>query len=108
MLFHTSEFIFLFLPLAVTLHFALARRSVEAAILGTTISSFVFYAFWNPPWVVLPLASILVNYWIAQRMVALPELGARRLLSDRMEPLADQTRRRKMNRIEGLDDSRHR
>jgi hypothetical protein len=37
----SPEFILLFLPLAVTLHFALARRSVEAAILGTTISSFV-------------------------------------------------------------------
>jgi len=30
MLFNTSEFIFLFLPLAVALHFLVARRSVTA------------------------------------------------------------------------------
>jgi alginate O-acetyltransferase complex protein AlgI len=80
MLFSSPEFIFLFLPVAVALHFALARWSADAAIVGTTVSSLAFYAFWNPPWVVLPLASILVNYWIAARIVGLPEPGARRLL----------------------------
>jgi alginate O-acetyltransferase complex protein AlgI len=70
MLFNSQEFIFLFLPLAVMLHFALARRSVDAAIVGTTLSSLVFYAWWNPPYVLLLLASMAANFGLAQRIVA--------------------------------------
>ena len=54
MLFNSTEFIFVFLPLAVLVHFAVARVSATAAILGTTLSSLVFYAWWNPPFVLLP------------------------------------------------------
>ena len=56
MLFNTSEFIFIFLPLAVTLHFLAARWSVTAAVVITTLSSLTFYAYWNPPFVLLPIA----------------------------------------------------
>src|SRR5207302_2658304 len=80
MLFNTPEFIFLFLPAAVVLHFALARWSVDAAVIGTTFSSLVFYAWWNPPFVVLPAASIALNFWLAARMVAAEPLAARALL----------------------------
>jgi D-alanyl-lipoteichoic acid acyltransferase DltB (MBOAT superfamily) len=80
MLFNTPEFIFLFLPLAVILHFALARWSVEAAVVGTTVSSLAFYAWWNPPFVLLPILSILANYWLARRMLAAEPAGSRRLL----------------------------
>ncbi|MGH6771060.1 MAG: MBOAT family O-acyltransferase [Xanthobacteraceae bacterium] len=80
MLFNTPEFIFLFAPAAVALHFFLARRSPEAAAVGTFISSLIFYAWWNPPYVLLPLVSIGANFWIAQRMTAEPGAVARRLL----------------------------
>ncbi len=80
MLFNTPEFIFLFLPAAVVLHFALARWSVDAAVIGTTFSSLVFYAWWNPPFVILPAASIALNFWLAARMVAAEPLAARALL----------------------------
>jgi alginate O-acetyltransferase complex protein AlgI len=78
MLFNSPEFIFLFLPAAVALHFALARWSITAAAVGTTISSLLFYAWWNPPFVVLPVASIAANYWLAKRIVATDKTVARR------------------------------
>ena len=37
MLFSTPEFIFVFLPAALLVHYCLARRSPDAAIVGTTI-----------------------------------------------------------------------
>ncbi len=80
MLFNTPEFIFVFLPAALVLHFSLARRSADAAILGTTISSLVFYGWWNPPFVVLPILSICANYLLAKRMVAADKEMNRRLL----------------------------
>ena len=61
MLFNTSEFIFIFLPLAVSLHFLAARRSATAAAIVTTLSSLIFYAYWNPPFVLLPIASIALK-----------------------------------------------
>jgi D-alanyl-lipoteichoic acid acyltransferase DltB (MBOAT superfamily) len=68
MLFNSPEFIFLFLPAAVILHFSLARLSQDAAVIGTTISSLLFYAWWNPPYVLLPIGSILANFWLATRI----------------------------------------
>ena len=69
MLFNSLEFIYLFLPLAVLLHFLTARWSVMAAVTITTISSLVFYAWWKPPFVVLPLVSVIGNYWLAREIV---------------------------------------
>src|SRR5215510_13565241 len=80
MLFHTSEFIFLFLPVAVALHFILARFSPAAAIVGTTISSLAFYTWWKPPFVLLPVLSILANYWIASRISKAEDPLAKRLM----------------------------
>jgi len=78
MLFNSPEFIFLFLPAAVCLHFTLARWGKTAAAAGTSISSLIFYAWWNPPLVVLPIASVVANYWVAMRMTAAPGVIARR------------------------------
>src|SRR5262245_64229388 len=80
MLFHTSEFIFIFLPAAVALHFSLARSSASAAIIATTVTSLAFYTWWRPPFVLLPLLSILANFWIARRMSGADAQAARRLL----------------------------
>jgi D-alanyl-lipoteichoic acid acyltransferase DltB (MBOAT superfamily) len=80
MLFNSPEFIFLFLPVVVLLHFTLAAWSVNAAVVATTISSLVFYAWWNPPFVALPVVSILANFWIARRMTAAKPDAARYLL----------------------------
>src|ERR1700691_6781716 len=80
MLFNTPEFILLFLPVAVVLHCALARMSPKAAVIGTALSSLCFYAWWNPPFVALPVASIAANYVLARRMAAVDQVAARRLL----------------------------
>src|SRR5262245_23842511 len=80
MLFNSPEFISLFLPAAVALHFMLARWNVEAAIVGTTVVSLGFYAWWNPPFVLLPVLSILANFWLARGMSTASEAVARRLL----------------------------
>jgi D-alanyl-lipoteichoic acid acyltransferase DltB (MBOAT superfamily) len=80
MLFNTSEFIFLFLPLAVTLHFWTASRNLTAAAIVTTLSSLAFYAWWNPPFVLLPILSILLNFMLARAIVTIPERGARLLM----------------------------
>src|ERR1700726_4396629 len=80
MLFNTPEFIFVFLPAALFLHYWLARQSVNAAIIGTTISSLVFYGWWNPPFVLLPILSICANYLLAKKMVDADKETNRRLL----------------------------
>jgi D-alanyl-lipoteichoic acid acyltransferase DltB (MBOAT superfamily) len=80
MLFNTPEFIFLFLPIAVAIHFLLARRSMDAALIGTAISSLIFYAWWNPPFVAIPVGSIAANFWLARRMAEADDTAARRLL----------------------------
>src|SRR4051812_10546375 len=79
MLFNSSEFIFVFLPLAVLLHFALAYWSVTAAVSATTVTSLLFYAWWSPPFVLLPMLSIGVNFLLAHAMRA-SDPHARRLL----------------------------
>ena len=79
MLFPTPEFIFLFLPTAVLLHFALARWSNGAAIVGTTVASLFFYAWWNPPFVLIPVLSIIANFWLA-RWIQRTEAGWSRAL----------------------------
>jgi alginate O-acetyltransferase complex protein AlgI len=81
MLFNTSEFIFIFLPLAVSLHFLVAKWSEAAAAVVTTLSSLFFYAWWKPPFVVLPILSILVNFAIARSITVAGPLWARRLLA---------------------------
>jgi alginate O-acetyltransferase complex protein AlgI len=81
MLFNTPEFIFLFLPIALAIHFLLARRSMDAALIGTAITSLIFYAWWNPPFVAIPIASIAANFWLSRRIAeAADDAAARQLL----------------------------
>jgi D-alanyl-lipoteichoic acid acyltransferase DltB (MBOAT superfamily) len=69
MLFNSHEFILIFLPLALAAHFLAARRSTVAAALTTTLTSLIFYAWWKPAFVILPISSILLNYWLARKIV---------------------------------------
>jgi alginate O-acetyltransferase complex protein AlgI len=80
MLFNSLEFLYLFLPLAVGLHFLAARWSVILAVLLTTFSSFFFYAWWKPPYVVLPVLSILCNYWLARKILQVDAKAGRRIM----------------------------
>ena len=69
MLFNSYEFIFLFLPLAVAAHFLAARFNASLAVIVTTVSSLIFYAWWNPPFLVLPVASIILNFMLAKKIL---------------------------------------
>jgi D-alanyl-lipoteichoic acid acyltransferase DltB (MBOAT superfamily) len=80
MLFNSSEFIFVFLPLAVGLHFLLARVSITAAVVATTLASLAFYMWWNPPFVLLPMLSIVGNFAVAQAIRSSDKEWSRRLL----------------------------
>src|SRR5436309_4648375 len=80
MLFNSLEFIYVFLPLAVLLHFLAARWSVTAAMTITTLSSLVFYAWWKPPFVVLPVISIAGNYWLAREILRADARTGRRIM----------------------------
>jgi D-alanyl-lipoteichoic acid acyltransferase DltB (MBOAT superfamily) len=79
-LFNSPEFIFLFLPVVVALHYAAARRRVEAAVVSTTLASLVFYAWWSPVFVVLPVASIAGNVAMARAIATASAPWSRRLL----------------------------
>src|ERR1700737_1326632 len=63
MLFNSYEFLLLFLPLAI-IAFVLCGRLLgkKAAFGSLVVASLVFYARWNPPYVLLIVTSILFNY----------------------------------------------
>jgi alginate O-acetyltransferase complex protein AlgI len=62
MLFNSTIFLFGFLPITVLLFFALGRHSVRAARLWLAAASLFFYAWWNPPYLILLAISIVFNY----------------------------------------------
>jgi D-alanyl-lipoteichoic acid acyltransferase DltB (MBOAT superfamily) len=67
MLFNSFEFIFLFVPLTALLFFKLGKTKGRSwATSSLTIASLVFYGWWNPPYLLLILASIVSNYQIGK------------------------------------------
>jgi D-alanyl-lipoteichoic acid acyltransferase DltB (MBOAT superfamily) len=67
-LFNSPIFLFGFLPVAFSLFFLLAKQSHFAARIWLILSSLFFYAWWNPPYVLLLLASATFNYFVGQRL----------------------------------------
>ncbi len=65
MLFNSYIFIFAFLPLALAAYYLLGRISDRAAGISLAVSSLIFYAWWNPPFVLLLIGSIAFNYTIS-------------------------------------------
>lgn len=62
MLFSSLEFLYLFLPLTLTIYFLSPRRARNAVLLT---SSLIFYAWGEPKYVFLMLAAITANYLFA-------------------------------------------
>ena len=62
MLFNSYSFIFLFLPVTFVVFFAVGARRHLYGAAWLTLASLFFYGWWNPVYVTLLLASILVNY----------------------------------------------
>ena len=65
MLFSTGTFIYLFLPAVVVGYQLLSRYGRRARLGWFAFASFVFYAFWNPKFLILLGISILLNYSFA-------------------------------------------
>ena len=66
MLFNSFEFIFAFLPIALTIYLLLLeRRRVRAAKLWLAVASLGFYAWWNVLYLPLLLGSIVFNFLVA-------------------------------------------
>lgn len=73
MLFNSPHFLFAFLPISM-LGFHLLGRFGRRAVIGwLSLVSVIFYAVWNPPYVVLLLGSISVNYLCATAIASAPE-----------------------------------
>ena len=69
MLFSSYIFLFVFLPVTLA-GFCLLSRGLgpKPAKVWLTLSSLVFYGWWNPRYVLLILASMLFNYWLGRRI----------------------------------------
>jgi len=79
-LFHSFEFLLLFLPLVCAGFFLIGRYSPRLGASWLALSSLVFYGYWNPRFVLLILASITFNYLLARRIAARQDTGTARHL----------------------------
>ena len=62
MLFNSPIFLFAFLPIVFFGFYLWASFSRDAARLWLICASLIFYAWWNPPYVLLLLGSAAVNF----------------------------------------------
>lgn len=69
MLFNSYEFIYFFMPVVLTLFFALGRFNHTYALSWLLFASLFYYAWWKPIFVVLLLFSILFNYVLGRVML---------------------------------------
>jgi len=85
MLFNSYEFLLLFLPLTIILFVTCGQLLGKRAAFGSlVIASLVFYARWNPPYVLLVITSILFNYAIGllqHRVIERRGKASKRLLA---------------------------
>ncbi len=81
MLFVDGDFLFGFLPVAVAgFWLALRTSSLRAALAWLVLASFVFYAWWKPPFLLLLLASIGGNFFLGRRIAEAEARGRARAL----------------------------
>lgn len=74
MLFNSIDFA-IFFPIVVTLYFALPHRFRWTMLLG---ASYYFYMSWKPEYLILIVASTLIDYWAAIKMSQQSEKRKRR------------------------------
>jgi alginate O-acetyltransferase complex protein AlgI len=77
MLFNSVDFIFLFLPVALLGYYCLGHFQHRAAAAWLCVTSLVFYGWWNPPFVILLVCSIVFNYFISRALLATSETPRR-------------------------------
>ena len=62
MLFNSHEFIFLFCPVVFAVFYITAARNFRVALAWLVGASLFFYAWWNPPYLLLLVGSVMFNY----------------------------------------------
>src|SRR5690242_8881345 len=69
MLFNSGIFLFVFLPITAAVFFLLGRhRRPRLALFWLTVTSFFFYAWWKPAYLLLLFLSLGVNYLLGVRL----------------------------------------
>ncbi|HBC08351.1 MAG TPA: membrane-bound O-acyltransferase family protein, partial [Rhodospirillaceae bacterium] len=69
MLFNSYTFILVFLPIVIGGFYVFSRTGNHRFMVTfLTFSSVVFYGWWNPKYLLLILASILVNFFISRKI----------------------------------------
>jgi alginate O-acetyltransferase complex protein AlgI len=68
MLFTTTTFAFLYLPVVLAVFFLLGHRSPSQAATWLFAASLFFYGYWMPEFTLLLLASIAFNFLVGQRL----------------------------------------
>src|SRR6516162_5958248 len=81
MLFNSSEFLFVFLPIALAGFYLLGSRSRTSALRWLILASLVFYAWWRPVNVLIIAPSIVINFALGQILLQLNERKCSRRLS---------------------------
>ena len=66
MLFNSTEFLFVFLPVTLAGFYLLGPISRNSAMRWLILASLVFYAWWRPVNVLIIAPSIVINYIIAR------------------------------------------
>ena len=63
MLFNSYEFIFLFLPTSLLIFYRISKFGKKNfQVFWLVVASLIFYGWWNPPYLILLLLSMAVNY----------------------------------------------
>jgi len=75
MLFNSTIFLFGFLPVTLLLFFVLGRLSIPAARIWLAAASLFFYAWWNPPYLILLGISIVFNFGAGYVLQNYDQLG---------------------------------
>ena len=77
MLFNSLTFIVFFL-FVLLFHYTVSSWRIQKTIL--LISSYIFYAAWNPPFVIILWFSTLLDWWVAKGLAKREKVGERRFL----------------------------
>ena len=73
MLFNSSIFIFVFLPIVLLVYYSIGRlRNSSFSLVWLILASLFFYGWWNPAYLGLILGSILFNYAVGFSLLGRP------------------------------------
>lgn len=75
MLFHSWEFLFVFLPIVLSVFYISVRYCGRIAPFILLVSSLFFYGWWKPAYLLLLALSVVLNYFFSSRILYSTERG---------------------------------